>query len=79
MCASSWITPPREQRASLLGARTLLGAKGIPTRSKDATRSKGHPKLLLGDQSDRFGKLCNLSGTGSNRSSLGEFVHLTLD
>ena len=27
---------------SLLGARTLLGAPGRTTRSKDATRSKGH-------------------------------------
>ena len=29
-------------RPSLLGARTLLGAPGLTTRSKDATRNKGH-------------------------------------
>ena len=28
--------------ASLLGTRTLLGAKGIATRSKDATRGSWH-------------------------------------
>ena len=26
----------------MLGAKTLLGAKGIATRRKDATRGKGH-------------------------------------
>ena len=29
----------KEQRASLLGARTLLGAPGLTTSNKDATRS----------------------------------------
>ena len=29
-------------QTKLLGARTLLGAVGLTTRSKDATRSKGH-------------------------------------
>ena len=31
----------------LIGATTLLGAKGIATGSKDATRSKGHLSLSL--------------------------------
>ena len=30
----------QEQRASLLGARALLGAPGLTTSNKDATRSK---------------------------------------
>ena len=30
-----------EQRASLLGARTLLGAPGLTTRSKKLLRAKG--------------------------------------
>ena len=37
--------------ALLLGARTLLGAPGLTTRSKDATRGSWHPtknKKLLG-------------------------------
>ena len=34
-----------EQRASLLGARTLLGAPGIATRSKDATSNKDASRL----------------------------------
>ena len=31
-------TKSKKLRASLLGARTLLGAPGLTTRSKDATR-----------------------------------------
>ena len=38
-----------EQRASLLGARTLLGAPGLTTRSKDATRSKHTNGTILSD------------------------------
>ena len=45
-------------RASLLGARTLLGAPGLSTSSKDATRAPGltaRNKKLLGTRASLLG------------------------
>ena len=43
MCNMGWLPQRNSTMAtSLLGARTLLGAPGLTTRSKDATRNKGH-------------------------------------